>query len=294
MFLRMFSKFFNKFLVKALILLNLFLGACTNYPKTESYQELYQHLKKTNHFQNEMVRSDFFIIFLVDARHLDYTDNYSFFNTLTKHPDDCSKNGDVGHAWIYLEGWCQGERICLEGGHSGERGILQAKYFDGIMNYNECGYANPKNKNRVRYEPNPIKYLWTAQKDGFFEVGGGIHSPTYAAKIDLTEQQFSRILDFIYNRYPFEKYALTGYQCSSFVEQLAKIAGLRLNSEICVRLLPQIHFRGRTIRFWEDSSYSEISFSSPDILEKSLMEAVRRREAEYALTWYLSHSPYAK
>ena len=40
---------------------------------------------------------------------------------------------------------------------------------------------------------------------------------------------------------------------------------------------------------WRDPEYSAITIATPDILEKSLMEAVDEGRAEYALPWYLKH-----
>ena len=87
------------------------------------------------------------------------------FAANSKHPSDGSKNGDVGHAWIYLQGNVNGESIVIEGGHSGELGICQPKYFDGIMNYVEYGYADSSCGEMccLRNEPNPVKYLWASQ-----------------------------------------------------------------------------------------------------------------------------------
>ena len=47
---------------------------------------------------------EYFVVFLVNARGLDYTDTLKFLKTVAKHPRDGSKNGDVGHAWVYLKG----------------------------------------------------------------------------------------------------------------------------------------------------------------------------------------------
>lgn len=63
---------------------------------------------------------DPYIVFLVNARQLDYSSFRSVLRTIAKHPSDWSKNGDVGHAWIYLKG----DEV-IEGGHSGELGLDQ-------------------------------------------------------------------------------------------------------------------------------------------------------------------------
>lgn len=276
---------FRSFFVIVLVILN----SCSYYPYSQKYLEFYTHLLKRHPVHVPMEESDYFLVILVDARHLDYTNNYSFLHTVAKHPNG-SKTGDVGHAWIYLQGWIEGcsQRFILEGGHSGETGVLQPKYFDGIMNYNDWGYANPTEKQKMnpRYEPNPIKYLWVTQRDGFFEQGPGIHAPTFAAKVNLSREQFHAILDFMYGEYRYSQYALTGQQCSSFVVKIASLAGLSLESQVSMSIEDKIFFRGATVRFWEDPRYSQITFSSPDVIEKSLIQAVKEGRAEYALYWY--------
>lgn len=264
-----------------IIYLFLILIACC--PCSPEYREFYAHVHSFCIPSTQAKESEYYLILLVDARHLDYTDNCSFFRTVGKHPTDGSKNGDVGHAWIYLHG----NGIDFEGGHSGERGALQAKYFDGIMNYNDWGYANPtdEQKKNPRYEENPVKYFWTTQLDGFFQKGPGKHRPTFAAKIDLTEEQFVKIISFI-RKYPYVDYSLTRCQCTTFAVQVASLAGLQLDANVTMSIEKEIWFRGRRIRFWDDPAFAKITFACPDMLEASLMEAVLEGRAEYAMDLY--------
>lgn len=257
-------------------------------PCSPEYCDFYRHLTEWEIPVSTMEESDYFLVVLVDARHLDYTNNCSFFKTVTKHPSDGSKNGDIGHAWIYLQGYREGQKVILEGGHSGERGLIQARYFDGIMNYHEFGYGNPtlEQQRLPRYEPNPARYLWTTQSDGFFQKGSGGHHPTFAAKINLTRAQFERIWRFIHTGYPFRQYALSQHQCSSFAVQVAALADWELDADVKMKIEPQLYYGGMWIRLWSDPQYAVFTFSSPDQLEKSLMESVRQGKAEYALKWY--------
>lgn len=265
-----------KAIISYIVLLACF--SCSYQPKHPAYQEFYSHLRPFN--PTPMAETDFFLIVLVEARHLDYTDNHSFFNTLAKHPSDGSKNGDVGHAWIYLQGIVDGQCIFLEGGHSGELGLCQPKYFEGVMNYIDFGD-----------EPNPIKYLWATQKDGFFQEGSGKHKPTFAAKVDLTEAQFHQILAFIEN-YNYAEYSLTGNQCSSFVAQTALLADFPLEYEVTIPISQTVSLCGEKLTLWQDPQYSAITVSTPDVIERSLMEAVRIGRAEYALSWYNKRHPH--
>ena len=115
-------------------------------------------------------------------------------------------------------------------------------------------------------------------------------APTFAAKISLTPQQFEKILQFIRpSCYPYRYYSLLNSQCCTFAAQAAALAGLPLETHTTMAVAPSIYYRKTWIRLWEDPCYSMITFATPDILEKSLMEAVERGEAEYALDWYLKH-----
>jgi hypothetical protein len=245
--------------------------------RSEEYRQFYAHLQRPRAFWRPMQEDEYFLVILVDARHLDYTQTDKFLHSVAKHPSDGSKTRDVGHAWIYLQGKWQGQRLIIEGGHSGEREEYPPRYFDGLMNYHEEGYANP------------IEYLWTVREDGFFQKGSGGHRPTFAAKVSLTQGQFYRILRFIHPRYyPYQHYSLLGPQCSSFVTQVAALAGLNLSSHVTMHLAPRVCYGGRIIRLWQDPHYATITFSTPDVIEKSLMNAVKEGKAEYALDWYLN------
>lgn len=274
-----------------LIVLASIAQACSAVPTSPAYRALYSHLETARQAappaDASLVHSPCFIVFLVDARHLDYTDNRSFFKTVAKHPSDGCKHGDVGHSWIYLQGEVDGQTVFIEGGHTGETGCRQAPYFDGIMNYLDYGYASPTAEQRAlpRYEPNPIKYLWETQRDGFFQWGAGNHRPTFAARVELSHDSFLRILAFV-QRYNYSAYALTGNQCSSFMAQVASLAGLELECEVTMQIAPQVHVGGRCMRLWEDPGYAQLTIATPDILEKSLMQAVRHGYATDAMAWY--------
>jgi hypothetical protein len=276
------------------LLVLLVMSACCAHPSSSAYEALYAHLKNPPGSKISIEESDFFLILLVDAPHLDYTDTHSLLKTVAKHPNDGGKNGDVGHAWIYLSGRIHGKPFVLEGGHSGERGFIQAKYFDGVMNSIDYGYANPT-KEQMRcpcVEPNPVKYLWESQNDGFFQSGSGGHRPTCAAKMDISEIQFQRILTFIDPRnYHYEAYALTGNQCSSFVAQVAAIAGFPIEDKIVIPIDQTLTLGGQELKLWSDLQYSILVISSPDIIERSLIQAIAEKKAENALSWYLQTHP---
>lgn len=204
-----------------------------------------------------------YIVFLVNAPHLNYCDNRAFLRTMVKHPANWSKRGDVGHAWIRL---C-GPKGIVEGGHSGELGALQPKYFEGVIANVEAG------------DPNPVSYLWESQKDGFFQWGDGGHCPNYAIKVVLTEEQYDKVYRFI-EYYPFSDYALTGNQCASFVAQIAAMVGLDLECQVTLPIDRGVQVRGGYLPLWQDDVYSSITVATPDVLELSMRKAVAAGKAE--------------
>lgn len=246
------------------------ISGCAHKPNSESYQKQYRHLKDHKPKVASLEWSDYYLMIFVSARHLDYSDGKCLLKTIAKHPEDGSKNGDVGHAWIRLKGMVQGRLLFFEGGHSGELGTTQPRYFDGVMDYAEEG------------DLNPIKYLWEVQKDGFFQKGSGGHHPSYVIKLELTEKQFYAILSYINPKhYDYRNYSLIANQCASFVSEVAKLAGLDLKTEVVISI-PQIISMGKTtICLWNDPQYSKLTLSSPDILEKSMMKAVEEGQAFY-------------
>lgn len=266
---------------RLLIAFFLVTSGCAFHPKSDAYNHFYAHLKKPHMRCGKTQKADYFVVFLVEARHLDYADNCSLMSTLVKHPSDGSKNSDVGHAWIYIEGLKNGKKICLEGGQSGDLGYRQPKYFEGIMDLVEADH------------PNPISYLWAEKMDGFFEAGSGGHYPTYAAKVNLTKEQFEELIDWIHS-YSFSCYSLTGTQCTTFVKRAAELVGLNLEDQVNVPINKKLSCRRGTIRLRSCDEYSEVILPSPDMLEKSLMEAVLDGKAEYALQWYKTHRPKPK
>src|SRR5262245_4920764 len=85
----------------------------------------YRQVKLTLEYYRPMKETVSFLVICVDACRLDYTSCKELVRTIAKHPANGSKNGDVGHAWIYLRGWLDGEWIEIEGGHSGELGLIK-------------------------------------------------------------------------------------------------------------------------------------------------------------------------
>lgn len=273
------------------VVLLLILASCAR-PTSEAYREMYAHLDWPKPCCKTIHETDYFLVILVDARHLDYSDCRSFITTVAKHPSDMSKTGDVGHAWIFLQGRQNCVPVYLEGGFSGERGMNQPRYVDGMMNYVDYGCLDP-DKDPMGYEPNPAKYLWEVQHDGFFQWGPGKHRPNYAAKITLTEEQFTAIARFVEN-YDYANYSLVSNQCCTFITEIGSLIGLDLETNVSLPIDSEIDFGSNRMVLWTDPQYAELPLSTPDFLEKRLMELVAEGQAEYALDWYRERHPRQK
>lgn len=212
------------------------------------------------------LETDYCLVILVDARHLDYTTVHTFLRSLQKQSNPYHNPGRFGHAWIRL---ISPDRV-IEGGHSGERGLDTPQYFEGIMDLVDA------------HDPNPVRYLWATQPDGYFEEGSGGHTPTYAAAIAITPEQYRQIRELLSHQ-NYSDYTITDGQCASFAAKAASVAGLQLDYEATIAIPPTIYFGGRTMLLWTDPAYSSITFGTPDVLETSLRCAVDAGLAQPAI-----------
>ncbi len=288
LFLKKVRKNFRKLFIWKTLLLLFLVSSCYPVSQTETWKSQYGYLEQSLIENDHITETEYYIVFLVAAYHLDYFDNERLVSSLINYGEG---KRNIGHSWILLKGNINGRPFVLEGGQSGQLGKRQPRFYKGINNYIKYGYANPteEQKRHPRYEPNPIKYLWDELDDGFFQKGSGGHRPTYAAKVDLTREQFKKILQFMApGNYPYNSFSLVGHNCSSFIARIASLFALNLEHRATVKINPLIVVGEKEYRLWADPYYSEITFSTPDVIEHSLMKAVSKGEAEYALGWYFS------
>lgn len=261
------------FVIRASFFALLFLAfGCRSIPQTAAYHEFYAYDSQDTSVVTPVEHSPFFVVLLVSARHLNYTDGKSLLGTMTKHPRRGTKESNVGHAWVLLHGTIEGECLVFEGGHSGELGYSQPTYFNGVMDRIDKG------------DLNPISYLWEEQNDGFLQRGSGGHRPTYAIKVEITEEQYHEVLAYIHN-YDYRHYSLVENQCASFVAGIAALVGLELPCEVAVSIPSTL----KGVTLWGDKRYASITLFTPDVLERSMAKAVQRGEAQYVLPWYLRY-----
>jgi hypothetical protein len=216
----------------------------------------------------------YFVVFLVDAKHLDYTNVETLLDTIAKHPDG-STSRDVGHAWMIVSGMVNGKRVIIEGGHSGERGIQEMRYLDKVFLAQDTS------------DPDPARYFFRALQDGYFEQGSGGHVPTYAVRLPITPEVFSQIYWLVQpGHYHFQEYSLTQSQCCTFITKVASLCGIDLEDHISIDIPQIISVNGCNRTLWTDPTYSSILIASPDVLEKKLLQAVKEGKASVALRWY--------
>jgi len=222
-----------------------------------------------------MTESPYFLVLCVDAPHFNYEDGLSFLQSWQKHPQGARKDGTVGHSWIMLKGTFRGKPVIIEGGQSGETGFNGKTYMERVAELIEAKDENPA---RALFEP---------LADGYFEKGPGTHFPTFAAKIDLTQEQFEALLRYIHPKnHPYERYSLTGNQCASYVAKVAELAGVKIESQVTMPLPSEFYAGGEHVVLYKDPKFSEITFSTPDKIEQELIRLVREGRAECALDWY--------
>lgn len=258
--------------MKYCILCILFLGCSHPYLRRQDIGVHEEHLEKIKASEEvTKVSSEFFMVLLVDAKHLNYTTAHDILITIAKHPNG-SKRRDVGHAWILIAGNHNGKKIYLELGHSGEIQQDELSYLDGVRDLSE------------KEDKNPIRHLYKTRKDGFLQLGSGGHVPTFAVSIPLEEKIFSEILYYIDPaHYAYQRYSFLEEQCCTFVAKVAKLAGvsLEIHQEICLEPITK-----NGIRLWSDAEYQIMKVPTPDVLEKSLIELVHEERARCALKWY--------
>lgn len=237
----------------------------------------------------EVDETPYFLVLLVHATGLDYQDQASLLRSLYKRSR--FKGGFLGHSWVLLSGVENGRRQVLEVGLS-PKGEDSVQFFRGVLDLAEYGYVNPTAEQRrhPRQEPNPISYLWRDQGNGYLQPASEARiRPTYAAKLDLDQEQYRAIKARLNPALPEQKrFQLTGRQCSSFLVEIAALAGVSLSHQLTIAVPQQIEVGGRAVRLWMDPAYASMTLSSPDVIQESLKRLVASGRAEDVLAWYLA------
>ncbi|NQZ67973.1 MAG: hypothetical protein HRT89_07880 [Lentisphaeria bacterium] len=255
------------------ILLCLAIAGCRTVPKDQEHhwKAVLIPAKKTLPDPKKRVTTEgYFLYVATDSRGYDFSTAKGFIDTLKKPVQGDPEDVSVGHAWILTES----PEDILECGHTGEFGILNPSYYDGMI-----GLVKKK-------DPNPISYLFTRMKDGKYHQGADSHDPTYVARIKISKKQHDDIRKFIKD-YDYKIFALTDRQCSFFVAECMRIAGIDPAYEMKISFPQIFYFRGIKVRVWTDPKYKTIAIGFPDSMETFSRLLVKKGLAEDAMKWYL-------
>ena len=203
------------------------------------------------------------LVVFVSSKNLNYTNAELFFDSLLAQ----EKTPTVGHAWIRLVERDNDKVIrTIDGGHSGEFGIIAPQYFARLV-------LNAQNPN----VENPVQVLYQPLFDGQFERGDGGNVPTYGAAFSLTKEGYLSLCSLFEKgegEYPFYKWSLTEYNCVQFVITCLARIGIVLDVKNVVQIPAVTRINGVPIRMWSDERFSTIEVSTPEKLEAELRQLV--------------------
>lgn len=261
-----------------LLFIGLFVFCACSPRLSDEYQKKYSYLtavRVLNRSPNQFKGTDpYYLVVLVDAKHLDYSTPGKYFETLSfglfKRHDP-----NIGHAWIILCGEENHSRFLFEGGHTGEFGCIAPKYFDHIVDLS----LNNADKN-------PVAYLYTLLPDGQIQRGSGGHRPTFAAAFPLTREGFFRVRTLIAKEYDFSSWGILGPNCVQLARACLAAVGIQIDCEEKIPIPQVFSIQGKEIRLFENPAFSCILAQTPELLEKRLIELVQNGQALPASRWY--------
>jgi hypothetical protein len=171
------------------------------------------------------------------------------------HRTGLLKVTETGHSWVILES--PGKRI--------ECGLTpkSRNWFGGVSKLQKEG------------DPDPISYLWRDLPDG--KRHGhlrGFH-PSFAAAVNLTEEQYAAIAKFI-DGFDFRTFNLMKHECTTFTVETARQVGLELDYQLEIDIPRTARLLGKDYRVWTDPQYSELEIATPDVLERSLRDLAKQ------------------
>jgi hypothetical protein len=186
--------------------------------------------------------------------------DFSSVNALTRSLRKNARgkhDGTVGHSWV----WVVGPAYEIECGHTGQEGYDKMGYQEGVLQRLKTNHNDP------------IGYLWESLDDGSMQPGNGGFEPTLAVGRSVTKQQYEKLIAYV-NSYPFKKYSLVGYQCTTFVTGALSVIGFELDARATIPIKQYQRVFLRRYRLWSDPRYCEIQVALPQVLEEKLVRAV--------------------
>lgn len=206
---------------------------------------------------------------LNEAANWDYSEASSLLFSIWQRP--------WAHSWLLLES----PRGAMEFGHTGDLGITQPRYHDGVFLKIRDG------------EPDPIAYLWQTRSDGQLQIGKPNRPPTFVWRMPITRERHHLIQEFVTVR-SYDRFGVRSDNCTDFVAETAALAGIRLTHRIRLTLPPQAKVWGRLRRVWTDPRYRTLEYGTPDVLDVELRQLARLGIGSDATKWYLSGQPRSR
>jgi len=205
----------------------------------------------------------YYLSILNEAAKWDYSTTKSLLFSIWQRP--------WAHSWLILES--PGER--LECGHTGDLGLNNLRYHDGVFQGIRDG------------DPNPIAYLWQTRSDGLLQIGKPNRPPSFVWKMPITRQRYQMMRDYVRQR-TYDQFGVRSNNCTDMVFATAALAGINLIHRIRLTLPPETKVWGHMRRVWTDPCYRILEYGTPDVLEVDLRQLARLGIGSNATEWYLS------
>ncbi|MRR56274.1 MAG: hypothetical protein EG822_17540 [Deltaproteobacteria bacterium] len=175
------------------------------------------------------------------------------------------------HSWLILEN----PKERLEFGHTGDLGITNPRYHEGVFQKIKEGH------------PDPIGYLWNTMTDGQFQIGKPNRPPKFVWRMPITRRHYQVILEYLMQR-KYDQFDLRNNNCTNFVAEAAALAGINLIHRIHLTLPPETKVLGRKRRIWTDPHFRILEYSTPEVLDADLRQLARLGIGSDVTEWYLA------
>jgi hypothetical protein len=204
----------------------------------------------------------YYLYILNEAAPWDYSDAVSLVFSIWLRP--------WAHSWLILES----PRDRLEFGHTGDLGVTQPRYHDGVFQKIREG------------DPNPIAYLWQTNSDGQFQIGKPNRPPTFVWRMPITSRRHQLIQDYVMQR-KYDQFGVRTNNCTDLAVEAAALAGINLINRIHLTLPQETRVWGRMRRVWTDARYRILEYGTPEVLEADLRQLAQFGIGSDVTAWYL-------
>jgi len=205
----------------------------------------------------------YYLYILNESANWDFSGAVSLVLTISLRP--------WAHSWLMLES--PGER--LEFGHTGDLGLEEPRYHEGVM---QLGQSD---------DPNPIAYLWRTMSDGQLQIGKPNRPPTFVWRMPITRHRYQLIHEYMLQR-KYDQFGVRSDNCTDMAAETAALAGINLIHRIRLTAPQEVKFLGRMLRVWTDPKYRIVEFSTPEVMEADLRQLTQLGIGTDVTEWYLA------